>query len=113
MEDAQLKYERQAVKNASNTELISKLYEFIVKACHKQNEEKVYEILSTLKKSLNFDFEISEDLYSLYDYCQRKAREQKFDEVRELIEPLREAWVEGVVKSNKKTATTKSSGFLV
>jgi len=73
----------------------------------------VYEILSTLKKSLNFDFELSEDLYNLYEYCQHQVREQKFEEILALIDPIRDAWIEGVVKDTKTANRTESSGFVV
>lgn len=113
MDNAQVEYEKQSIKNATSTELISKLYDFLIRACHQKDEERVYKILSTLKKSLNFDFEISEDLYSIYEYCQYQAREQKFDEVRTLIYPIREAWIDGVVKDTKASDKPKSNGFIV
>jgi len=113
MENAQLEYEKQSIKNATSTELISKLYDFLIRACHQQDENKIYEILSALKKSLNFAFELSDALYILYEYCQHQAREQNFDEVRALINPIREAWIDGVVKNTKTTDKPKSNGYIV
>lgn len=113
MENAHLEYEKQSINNATSTELISKLYDFLIRACHQKDEKKVHDILSTLKKSLNFDFEISEDLYHLYEYCQHQGREQKFEEILTLIDPIREAWLDGVVKDTKATHQPKNNGFVV
>lgn len=115
MKDPQLEYQRQAVKNASPTELIAKLYDFAIQACYKEDQEKLDQVLGTLTKSLNFDYEISGTLYNLYDYCRRQASKGEFEEVRELLEPVREAWIDGVIKSgeelNKKQKDGK--GFVV
>lgn len=113
MENPQIKYQRQAIKNASPAELIGKLYDFAIQACHKKEKEKVRESLSVLIKSLNFDYEISGELYGLYEYCQRQAENGKFEEVCELLEPIREAWNEGVVKSKQQPTNTGGRGFVV
>lgn len=113
MENPQLKYQRQAIKNASPTELISKLYDFAIQACHNEDEERLQQVLATLIKSLNFDYEIAGELYNLYEYCQRRAKRKKFEEVRELLEPVREAWTEGVVKNNEESAELGGKGFVV
>lgn len=113
MENPQIQYQRQAIKNSSPAELIGKLYDFAIQACHKKEKEKVRGSLSLLIKSLNFDYEISGDLYGLYEYCQRQASDEKFDEVRELLEPVREAWNEGVIKGKQQTNSTGGRGFVV
>lgn len=113
MESPQIKYQQQAVKNSSPAELIGKLYDFAIQACHKKEKEKVRGSLSLLIKSLNFDYEISGELYGLYEYCQRQAGDEKFDEVRELLEPIREAWNEHVVKGKQQTNNTGGRGFMV
>jgi flagellin-specific chaperone FliS len=113
MENPQLKYQRQAIKNASPTVLIQKLYDFAIQACHKQDKERLQQVLSALIKSLNFDYEIAGELYNLYEYCQRQAKDEKYDEVREILEPVREAWIEGVVKNNEESAQLGGKGFVV
>lgn len=110
MENPQTKYQRQAIKNASPTELIQKLYDFAIQACHQKDEERVQQVLSALIKSLNFDYEIAGELYNIYEYCQRQAKKGEFEEVRELLEPIREAWVEGVVKSKEETKSLNVGG---
>lgn len=113
MKNPQNEYQKQAVKNASPTQLITKLYDFAIQACYQEDAEKLDKVLGTLIQSLNFDYEISGTLYNLYEYCQRQARAGAFDEVRELIEPVREAWIEGVVKNETKPAAGGGKGFVV
>lgn len=112
MNDPQRQYQEQAIKNASATELITKLYDFAIQACYQKDSELLEGVLSALIKSLNFDYEISGSLHNLYDYCQRQAKEQKFDEVRELLEPVREGWIEGVVKKKEKNVNQGGKGYL-
>lgn len=113
MKNPQREYQEQAIKNASPTELITKLYDFAIQACYQKNEGRLCQVLAALMQSLNFDYEISGTLFNLYDYCQRQAKQQQYDEVRELLEPVREAWVEGVVKKNEKSARLGGQGFVV
>lgn len=118
MKDRQRQYQQQSIKNASPAELITKLYDFAIMACHKKDEERLQDVLETLMKSLDFDNELSGSFYSLYEYCQRQAQEENFDEVCELLEPLRETWVNEVVGSedagtNKKAAVSGGEGFVV
>ena len=113
MTNQELNYQRQSILNSSPTELIMKLYDFAIQACYKKDEEKVVEVLATLKKSLNFEYEISSNLYELYDYCQRQAKQQEFEEVIELIEPIRSAWHEGIVKKKEHIPRLSNNGFVV
>ncbi len=95
-------YQRQAILNASPTELITKLYDLAIQACYRKDEKRVVEVLSTLIRGLNFDYDIAGSLFNLYEYCQRQARKGEFDEVRELLEGIRDTWDEHVVKGSKK-----------
>jgi flagellin-specific chaperone FliS len=113
MESPQIKYQQQAVRNSSPVELIGKLYDFAIQACHKKEKEKVRESLSLLIKSLNFEYEISSDLYGLYEYCQRQAEKDNFEEICELIGPVRETWNESVVNGEQQTDNTGGRGLVV
>jgi len=106
-------YQKQAILNASPTKLISILYDFGVQACYQKNEKKLHDVLSSLISSLNFDFELADSLYEIYEYCQRQARNNEFDVVRILLEDLRETWNDHVVNSRQHTHQTESKGFLV
>lgn len=109
-------YQRQAILNASPAKLISILYDFGIQACYQKDEKKLQEVLDTLINSLNFEFEMANSLYEIYEYCQRQARKKEFDEVRNLIEGLRDTWNMVVVSTSKKNAPKvkfESKGFLV
>lgn len=108
-------YQRQAIINASPAKLISILYDFGVQACYQEDEEKLLNVLDALIHSLNFDFELADSLYELYEYCQRQAKKKEFEEVRKLIEDLRVTWNDGVVSSNEiiRERQRESKGFLV
>lgn len=113
MINPQQQYQERAIKEASPTELITKLYDFAIQACHQKDEEQLQDVLDTLIESLNFDYELAESLYNLYEYCQRQAKKEEFDEVCELLEPVREAWVNDVVNNNEQPADLGGKGFVV
>lgn len=92
MQNPQLVYQKQAVMNASPLGLVVKLYDFAIQASYREDSERLVDILSTLIEGLNFDHEPADQLFELYRYCQDQARKQNFEEVRELLEPLRDAW---------------------
>lgn len=80
--------------NASPLKLVVKMYDLAIQASYREDERKLREILSALTESLNFDYEPAGQLFELYRYCQDLARKQKFGEIREILEPLRDTWEE-------------------
>jgi len=92
MRNPQLIYQTQSVKVASPLQLVVKLYDLLIQASYVGDEKKVKDILTTLMHGLDFDYEPAEQLFSLYQYCKELARKQKFEEIREVLEPLRDAW---------------------
>src|SRR5690625_8919 len=94
MRDPQKVYQRQAVANASPVQLVVKLYDLLLQATWREDGKKVREILSTLITGLNFDHEPADQLFSLYRYCQDLSRKGEFEEIREILEPLRDTWSE-------------------
>lgn len=113
MSDRNKQYQEQSIKSATPEELITKLYDFVISACHNKDAERLQDVLQALMESLNFDYDISESLYNLYEYCMRQAQQKNFEEVCELIEPLRETWINEVVNSNEQAAVTGGKGFVV
>lgn len=94
MQNAQLVYQRQAIMNASPLKLVVKMYDLLIQATYRQEDKKVREILSGLIQGLNFDYEPAGQLFELYRYCQDLSRKQRFEEIREILEPLRDTWEE-------------------
>jgi flagellin-specific chaperone FliS len=92
MKNPHLVYQRQAVKDASPIQIVVKMYDLIIQASYREDGERVRELLSTLIRGLNFDHEPAGELFSLYQYCQGLSRKNEYEEIRELLEPLRDAW---------------------
>jgi|SRR6056297_3565567 len=99
MRDPQLVYQQQAVKNASPLQLVVKMYDLLIQATYREDGQKVKEILSTLITGLNFDHEPADQLFAIYRYCQELARKNEFEQIREVMEPIRETWDEVANKS--------------
>lgn len=99
MRDPQLVYQQQAVKNASPLQLVVKMYDLLIQASYREDGQKVKEILSTLIAGLNFDHEPADQLFAIYRYCQDLARKSEFEQIREVMEPIRETWDEVANKS--------------
>ncbi|PWN05209.1 hypothetical protein DDZ15_15910 [Rhodohalobacter mucosus] len=112
MNNSYTEYQRQSVMQASPEELISQLYDILIQSCYRKDTAKASGVLDTLIKSLNFDYEMSATLFELYSYCKVILDEEKFDEVRSLIEPIRAAWNDGVVSKKVTPVRTESQGFL-
>ena len=97
--------------NASPLRLVVKLYDLVLQASYKRDKERVREILATLIESLNFDYEPADELFQLYKYCQELARNEDFEDIREILEPLRDAW-ETAASSEHSTGNSASASFI-
>lgn len=94
--------------NASPIKLVVKLYDLVIQATYREDDERVREILSTLITGLNFDHEPADQLFNVYRYCQDLSRESRFEEIREILEPLREAWEESATQSTVRNANNSA-----
>ncbi|HBQ58068.1 MAG TPA: flagellar protein FliS [Balneolaceae bacterium] len=94
MENAQLAYQKQSVMDASPLKLVVKMYDLAIQASYREDNQKVRDILSTLIAGLDFEHKPADQLFELYRYCQELARKGKFEEFREILEPLRDTWEE-------------------
>ena len=105
MQNPQKVYQQQAIKNASPLQLVVKLYDLLLQATYRKDQKRVREVLNTLAESLNFDHEPAEELFQLYQYCQDLARDEKYEEIREILEPLRDAWEQAAKGQTEEQAT--------
>lgn len=80
--------------NASPLKLVVKMYDLVIQASYREEDQRVREILSGLIQGLNFDYEPAGQLFEIYRYCQELSRKQRFAEIREILEPLRDTWEE-------------------
>ena len=97
-------YQQQSVLNSHPTKLVVKMYDLIAQNCYREDGEKVNALLSELIHYLNFDYDLSAQLFEIYRFCQQLAKESKFEEVIEVLKPLRETWEEVAQIELKKQA---------
>ena len=99
MQNAQLAYQKQAILNSSPLKLVVKMYDLVIQATYREEDQRVREILSGLIQGLNFDYEPAGQLFEIYRYCQDLSRKKRFEEIREILEPLRDTWEQVSSKS--------------
>lgn len=116
------------ITNGNRSEIISVLFDMIVvdlndaKEGINNHDQEEYmealrhagEVLEHLQAALNFNYDISKNLYSLYDYAKRaiaksmySGRDEGILEAREVIIPLKEAFEE--VAKNDDSAPLMSN----
>ncbi|MTI80202.1 MAG: flagellar export chaperone FliS [Firmicutes bacterium] len=123
-------YQENAINSANPGELTLMLYNGAVKfnklAINKLEEkdieqtnhyiQRVDAIITELLVTLNQDYELSQNLASLYEYVKRRLVEGNIKkdkeillEVQELLEEMRNTWTEAV-KQNKTGAVAAANG---
>ena len=120
MVNAAEQYRRQQILNAPSEQLTLMLYNGCLKfiddgraAMEVKNYEeannllqRAQRIISEFRLTLNMDYEISHQLFPLYNYIYDRLVEgniksdlAQIDEAREIIAELRDAWVEAMRKA--------------
>ena len=90
-------YLKQKIVSASPEQLVSYIYDVVIAACHRQDQEKALRGLMGLVSALDFDYkDIAVPMYQLYQYCLEQVRKRNFDEVEGLISGLKAAWAEAM-----------------
>lgn len=92
-------YQTQAVLSASPEQLIVKLYDLGIAACHREDRYKVRAVLRELISALDMERggDIAGRLYALYAFCMDQAATGDLEAVADLLSGLREAWKSSVV----------------
>jgi flagellar protein FliS len=116
-ENAYAVYKQQSVMTMTQTEMLSMLYDGVLKeiyaihiAFEKQPNDlaeinrglqKAQKIINYLKNSLDTNYDVAKNLYSLYDYCNWillqaniKKEPLKLDEIVEIIHGLKESYIQ-------------------
>ncbi len=101
MNNALNAYQKQAVLNATPEELISLVYDGTIAATYRKDQPKLLEGLQILIHALNFDYEPAQNFYNVYQYCRFKGQQNEFEEVREILGGIRDAWNENVLNRKK------------
>lgn len=121
------KYQQNQVQTANPEKLIILLYEGAIKFLGQAKvavEQKEYDkannyigrtqdIISELMTSLNMEFEIAKNLYSLYDYLFHRliqANVKKditiIKEVQDMMSELKETWAQAIVMTKSGNAVS-------
>ncbi|MEM1126025.1 MAG: flagellar export chaperone FliS [Bacteroidota bacterium] len=104
-------YQQQALASASPQQLIARLYDLGIAACHREDRIKLRSVLVELISSLDFERggEIADRLHMIYEFCLHQSNVGPLDAVCELLVELRNAWRDGVMA----TATRPTPSFAV
>lgn len=116
-------YANNSISTASQEELILMLYEGSIKFLNqsiislekndyqKSNKQvqRVQDIVRELQVTLNYDYPISKNFFSLYDFIYRKLvsgnitkNKDELEEALELLRDFRDMWREAMYLSKKK-----------
>lgn len=92
-------YQQQAVLTASPEELIAKLYDIGVTACHQNDRTKLRAVVVELMNALNHEEggELAGHLQAVYEFALHQSAADELDEVVTLLDELRQAWRKGVL----------------
>ena len=92
-------YQQQAVRVATPEQIVLKLYDLGIAACHRDDRARLRAVLVELLSSLNFEQggEIAQRLSALYEYCLNECASGNVSGVEALLSGLREAWKQGVL----------------
>ncbi len=74
-------------------EVILRLYEIGIEACWHRDSARVGQVLHELIAALNFEYhEMATAYYNMYEYALRVLDQKKFDEIRDILTELHDAW---------------------
>lgn len=92
-------YERQAIATATPEQLVAKLYDLAVAACHRGDRTKLRAVLVELTGSLNLEAggDLAGRLHAIYEFCLRESAVGDLGPLAEILGGLREAWHDGVL----------------
>lgn len=87
-------YQRQAISSSSPEQLVVKLYDMGISACHRGDRAKLRKVLVELVSGLSFEKggEIAERLYALYEFCLVESGAGDLNVICDLLTGLRDAW---------------------
>jgi len=88
-------YIQNEAMNLSPTEVILKIYDFVILHLKKGDTQRAMRGITELIVSLNFEYEeFSVGMYRLYQYCRDQIIHGNTKEAIVIMEGLRESWVQ-------------------
>jgi flagellin-specific chaperone FliS len=87
-------YRKQDVMNASPLRLVIMTYDLAIRSCEQQDFDKSIKTISALRDTLDLNYpEVSNGLYSLYQWCLDCIRKGDYASASNVLVELRGAWV--------------------
>jgi flagellin-specific chaperone FliS len=88
-------YLQNEAMNLSPTEVILKIYDFVILHLKKGDTQRAMRGITELMVSLDFEYEeFSVRMYKLYKYCRDQIVHENTKEAIVIMEGLRESWVQ-------------------
>jgi len=89
------KYLIEQLNTMSPVQLLVKVYDIAIEACHRRDRKRASKAIVELISALNFDYgEIANRFFHIYEYCMRQVKAGNFEEAGQLLQELRDGWVE-------------------
>ncbi len=87
-------YQQQAIFSASPEQLLIKIYDIGIAACHRGDRKKVRAVLQELIGSLNYEVEgdLAERLFSVYNFCMNESVAGDLELIAQFMTELRDTW---------------------
>ncbi|MBK8422021.1 flagellar export chaperone FliS [Candidatus Villigracilis saccharophilus] len=86
-------YKQQEVISASPLHLVIMAYDLAIRSCERKDFNKAITTISALRDCLDLDYpEVSNGLYSLYQWCMDCIRKGDYASASHILAELRGAW---------------------
>lgn len=87
-------YKRLSIESAGQLDLLILTYDAAIKACDEEDHARLSKALHMLKGALKIELdpELTIGLLRNYLYCEHHLEQNNFEEVRNVLVPLRNAW---------------------
>jgi flagellin-specific chaperone FliS len=87
-------YRRQEVLSATPLHLVIMAYDLAIRSCDKKDMATALKAVSALREALDYDYaEIALNLFTLYNWCLDCIRKEEYNQAKQTLSELREAWV--------------------
>lgn len=98
-------YKQQEVISASPLHLVIMAYDLAIRSCERKDFNKAITTISALRDCLDLDYpEVSNGLYSLYQWCMDCIRKGDYASASNILSELRGAWA-----ATEKSIAAKNS----
>ena len=94
------RYQEDQVNTMSPIQLLVKVYDIAIESCQRQDGRRASKAIVELISALNFEYEETANrFFGIYEFCMREIKAGNYDVARELLQTLREGWVEAAAKN--------------